>query len=184
MKPHEHKDLILKWADGAEIEAYAESRKLWVPATTPTWQAGVKYRLKPAAPVVETNMAGAEMEKIYDSMSGENWYVRIRALLNAAVARAIADGQVVPKEEYDRLAAQYTEVHGLAFELQKRGAERDMAVAEAVRDAMQVPADGVGFGGSDKRKHVFIGGSIAMGGGGGGIRPGPIDLAAIIARVK
>jgi hypothetical protein len=175
MKPHEHKDLILKWADGAEIEAHDESSGKWVPATTPVWQAGVKYRVKPV-PVVETKMTDQECYQLFQAnqpagtvitITGSTLHgvaVALRSLASAAIARSVADGQVVPKEEYGRLAAQYTEVQGQAFELSKRGAERDMAVAEAVRDTVYTKM--LGFSSSTQRAIDSI------------------DLAAIIAKVK
>jgi len=44
---HKHADLIHAWADGAEIEHFAEFYKLWEPASTPTWDVNWRYRIKP-----------------------------------------------------------------------------------------------------------------------------------------
>ena len=132
-KPHKHAEIIKDWAEGAEIEARFPPNGVWVPATKPAWDEHTEYRVKPV-PAVETNMTGQDLGMFCSP--GGSWISDARDIANAAIARALADGQVVPKEEYDRLAAQYTEVQGLAFELQKRGAARDMAVAKIVRDTM------------------------------------------------
>lgn len=129
-KPHKHAEIIKDWAEGAEIEARFPPNGVWVTATKPAWDEHTEYRVKPAAPVVETKMTEAELAEICHDNG--RCKPSITRAVNAAIARLIADGHVVSKAEYDRLAAQYTEVQGLAFELQKRGAERDMAVARAV----------------------------------------------------
>ena len=45
MKPHKHKDLIIAWANGAEIEYKAKD--WWVTTTDPWWEEHVEYRIKP-----------------------------------------------------------------------------------------------------------------------------------------
>lgn len=45
--PHVHADLIKQWADGAEIEVYWDSDKMWSRTETPLWVETVKYRVKP-----------------------------------------------------------------------------------------------------------------------------------------
>ena len=116
-KPHEHKDLILKWADGAEIEAYDEGSGKWVPATTPVWQAGTKYRVKPAAPLVETKMTEKERFdaavgdpiscvaiSIYTTLGGDYTPTFTKNLADAAIARAIADGDLFTRGFIEGLA--------------------------------------------------------------------------------
>jgi hypothetical protein len=42
---HKHRDLIVAWADGAEIEYYHEFT--WQPAKNPSWSLVGQYRIKP-----------------------------------------------------------------------------------------------------------------------------------------
>jgi len=48
-KPHKHAECIKAWADGAEIELYADDIDgcRWVKSDTPQWAFGTKYRIKP-----------------------------------------------------------------------------------------------------------------------------------------
>ena len=46
-KPRKHADLIKAWADGAEIQRWAESTKSWVDAEPPSWNDALEYRIKP-----------------------------------------------------------------------------------------------------------------------------------------
>ena len=44
---HKHADVIIAWAEGAEIEARSSADRKWVVARNPTWWADVEYRVKP-----------------------------------------------------------------------------------------------------------------------------------------
>jgi hypothetical protein len=185
-KPHEHKDLILKWADGAEIEAYDGINDKWVPATTPCWDVGAKYRVKPV-PAVETKMTNQDLGRFCST--GGSWISDARDIANAAIARAIADGQVVTRDAYERMTEQLhvnmyePSKEGLTFDdggyrfavtgdpasinslmrfcgenSESKRAARDMVVAEAVQDV------------ANNRLHP--------------IQKLQLDLAAIIAKVK
>lgn len=46
-KPHVHKDLIIAWANGAEIEYFDFDINKWVPTIAPDWCVNSKYRIKP-----------------------------------------------------------------------------------------------------------------------------------------
>ena len=43
--PHKHRDLIIEWADGAEIQVIYDGK--WVDQTHPDWENSLKYRVKP-----------------------------------------------------------------------------------------------------------------------------------------
>ena len=49
MKPHKHAELIKAWADGAEIEKYADGINLWlcIDPSKDGWHKDAKYRIKP-----------------------------------------------------------------------------------------------------------------------------------------
>jgi len=44
---HVHADLIIAWANGAEIELYNEYYKDWFSCRSPLWYENNKYRIKP-----------------------------------------------------------------------------------------------------------------------------------------
>lgn len=46
-KPHKHKDLIIAWANGAEIEFFNTVFERWDCTEHPSWNKGTKYRIKP-----------------------------------------------------------------------------------------------------------------------------------------
>ena len=46
MKPHKHKDLIIAWANGVEIQ-YKNYHGDWRDATWPDWSEKTEYRVKP-----------------------------------------------------------------------------------------------------------------------------------------
>lgn len=45
-KPNKHRDLIIAWANGSEIE-YLDVNGNWKPTDTPEWYRQVEYRIKP-----------------------------------------------------------------------------------------------------------------------------------------
>lgn len=52
MKPHTHKDLIIAWANGAEIQEYVRPISCncvfgWTDCPNPSWEAYNAYRIKP-----------------------------------------------------------------------------------------------------------------------------------------
>lgn len=47
MKAHKHKDVIIAWANGAEIQHRSPSTKLWTDNDTPCWIGSYDYRVKP-----------------------------------------------------------------------------------------------------------------------------------------
>ena len=51
MKPHKHKDLIIAWANGAEIQfRFATEGSEWKDVTNPEWVGYIEYRIKPDLP--------------------------------------------------------------------------------------------------------------------------------------
>ena len=46
-KPRKHRDFIVEWADGAEIQWWSDSRKKWIDDDRPIWSLVTKYRIKP-----------------------------------------------------------------------------------------------------------------------------------------
>ena len=46
MKPHKHRDLIIAWANGSEIEYLGVAGK-WKSIDTPEWYETIEYRIKP-----------------------------------------------------------------------------------------------------------------------------------------
>ena len=46
---HKHADLIIAWANGAEIEFKVQATGDWKKTDTPSWQEDYEYRVKPPA---------------------------------------------------------------------------------------------------------------------------------------
>ena len=47
MKPHEHAELIKKWADGAEVQCFNTADNEWQDEPYPDWYPTSQYRIKP-----------------------------------------------------------------------------------------------------------------------------------------
>ena len=46
---HKHADVIIAWANGAEIEYRLGPHERWSKSTSPSWQEDCEYRVKPPA---------------------------------------------------------------------------------------------------------------------------------------
>jgi hypothetical protein len=44
-KPHKHRDLIIAWANGAEIQY--KPQNTWIDLSSPSWNYSFEYRIKP-----------------------------------------------------------------------------------------------------------------------------------------
>lgn len=62
-KSHPHKELILQWVDGAQIQVYSSIKKTWVDVDEPRWKHSGQYRVKPTAALEELEKLRSELEK-------------------------------------------------------------------------------------------------------------------------
>ena len=46
---HKHADVIIAWANGAEVECRGQPSRGWLTATNPGWNEEYEYRVKPLA---------------------------------------------------------------------------------------------------------------------------------------
>lgn len=46
---HKHADVIIAWAEGAEIECRGQPSRGWITVTNPVWSEECEYRAKPLA---------------------------------------------------------------------------------------------------------------------------------------
>jgi hypothetical protein len=103
--PHHYAEVIKHFADGGEIQfrpcgASEHAWKNWTPTIQfPDFSDGrAEWRIRPASAPIElprTNFANAELINIYMDYSMENGSTAFVAVANAAIRRAIEDGQVV-----------------------------------------------------------------------------------------
>ena len=56
--PRPHAELIKQWADDEDcvVEYYSEGLSKWMPASTPAWDTGHKYRIKTKTPSIKTEL--------------------------------------------------------------------------------------------------------------------------------
>lgn len=68
--PHKHKDLIIAWANGEEIEWFDTASLVWELTTSPVWSEKFEYRIKPKnkEPIVRTMFVEAKpsFENVYN----------------------------------------------------------------------------------------------------------------------
>lgn len=117
MKEHKHKETIIAWANGAEIQGRAPGTQEWRDYPDPAFVEDFEYRVKPKEPprtYPETLMGITELGKAYNDAN-----CCIRAIANAALRHAIDNGQVITREEFDRAIGDRK--------------ARDMAIAQEVR---------------------------------------------------
>jgi hypothetical protein len=61
---HKHKDFIIAWANGAEIEFYSEILNLWSFRPNPNWDIKNTYRIKPTKTQLELKIEKLEAKLI------------------------------------------------------------------------------------------------------------------------
>lgn len=103
-KPHKHADVIKAWADGAEIQT-RDIGGTWVECNDPRWFEVSEYRTKPEPTkypptrmthkelIIERGQVGYEREEIEPHSLQA---IALERVANAAIARAIQDGDVIP----------------------------------------------------------------------------------------
>lgn len=132
MAKHKHAEIIKQWADDQTkiVEWRHYDSEEWQRVEKPSWLGDAQYRIKPERVYPETKMELFELAQAsgLDRVELELSIV-FRLVANAALKHAIDAGQVVPTED----------ANANAFEHFNRGtkhrADRDMAIAKAVRDA-------------------------------------------------
>lgn len=63
-KPHKHKDLIIAWANGAEIEYFNDSTGSWQWTDEPYWSEDTQYRIKPEPNPDVVKYMGVELDPL------------------------------------------------------------------------------------------------------------------------
>lgn len=68
---HKHRDLIIAWANGAEIEYFCTNKKIWIKLINPQWILETQYRIKPvkSAKDIEIESIQAEMKRLEERMN-------------------------------------------------------------------------------------------------------------------
>ena len=79
-QPHKHRDVIIAWANGEEVEYRANAEKEWETNRFPSWCENSEYRIKPKEPKRLTNENFMELfrEYAYKNLSNKKdnvWYI-------------------------------------------------------------------------------------------------------------
>ena len=106
-QPNKHAELIKLWAEGADVEqkvfkinapssgGISLSPDFWADFDG-KWRDDMQYRIKPEPPKYpQTKMTDGQLKRAFHAANGETqkgW----RGIANAAITRAIEDGDVVP----------------------------------------------------------------------------------------
>lgn len=108
MKPHKHAEVIKAWADGNVVQCRSNSSNGWRDVTepSPNWHLHCEYRIKPELPKYpQTKMTDEELIDVANKADAPTAMRRLVA--NAAIARAIEDGQIIATEAHaDEIVAQ------------------------------------------------------------------------------
>lgn len=106
-QPHKHAELIKAWADGAAIEVKCGVDNWEDIGGSPAWLDFNEYRIKPEPPKYpQTKISHVEFHEIWKAQTGDViWSSAVSfAIANAAIARAIEDGDVVPAAMLEKVA--------------------------------------------------------------------------------
>lgn len=91
MKPHKHAELIKRWADGKQIQ-FKNSTGNWRDVLgQPNWD-NDELRIKPEPEYPKTKMNDDELITAWENGPSS---LKLTAVANAAIARAIEDKQVI-----------------------------------------------------------------------------------------
>lgn len=71
-QPHKHKDAIIAWANGEQIEYYSESYKAWRECDSPSWLEFDKYRVKPKEVTRQFQVALFKYERSIYTSTADN----------------------------------------------------------------------------------------------------------------
>lgn len=99
-KPHKHAEVIKAWADGKLVQVRHDGVD-WIDCNKEGiyFSESSEFRIKPEPKYPETRMTVKELDDIYESNHGINWPERFTNIANAAIRRAIQDGDVVLPEK-------------------------------------------------------------------------------------
>lgn len=92
--PRKHAELIILWANGAEIE-FESTRNGWLPTNgSPTWCSNTNYRVKPIPKRVfpATSLSGAELYREWAQMPGGALEGMVR-VANKVIRQHILDSE-------------------------------------------------------------------------------------------
>lgn len=129
--PHKHAEVIHAFADGAQIEARDQGGEWELAGPMPCWHTHRQYRVKPEPPAKVhpvTRMTGEELCSVYNSHDG-GVDTSLVATANAALRHAIDAKQIISLVDHQ------AEMIAFGVKLRDAARGRDMAVAEAVREA-------------------------------------------------
>ncbi|MFZ3286576.1 MAG: hypothetical protein WA191_06970 [Telluria sp.] len=139
--PHVHAEVIKAWADGAKIEFLKRNGDGWERVNNPSFNTDFQYRVKPEKVYPVTQMADTElclavpmMHKVRPVPSDCEQFIidGFRSLANAALRHAIDANQIIAMADHqDALITLGQSLRDVEI---ARHANRDMAIAKAVRD--------------------------------------------------
>lgn len=82
---HKHADVIIAWANGAEIECRGQPSRGWITATNPCWSEEYEYRIKPPAKKYRVALFESDTSVYYtstaDTPEDANFYEKGRGFV-------------------------------------------------------------------------------------------------------
>lgn len=113
-KPHKHADVIHAYADGAEIEYFAEQAGKWCLCATPSFVEDTEYRVKPSAPEYPRSaISDMALSEVWSKANPTLIGTRLVPVFDGCIAKACADAglrhacetqQVVPMADVQEVA--------------------------------------------------------------------------------
>lgn len=90
-KPHVHKDVMIAYANGAQVQFKSKGSGLWKNATHPSFFDDMEYRIKPEREYPVTSLNEQEMEYMFWEANKNCLPFALKQVANAAIKKHIID---------------------------------------------------------------------------------------------
>ena len=146
-RPHIHKEVILAFADGAQVQVKLKGGDHWKDCAYPDFDLTLEYRIKPESAAPKWPQTTMKKDDILSAWySGSNVVGHVAETLamyrvaNAALAHACESGALVPADKVREIEAKAYE------EGVKEGSERGLDKAiRATLNHVNFAVDGIGW---------------------------------------
>lgn len=139
-QPRPHATTIIEWANGAQIQYRKDAGMQWTDCDDPAFVADYFYRVKPAREYPQCIMTASELESVwlgnYPNMGESNGRTLTecrRACADAVLRHALDAGQVVTREEFDKVTAELKEAQHAFLSINGCGYKEAMMPGAIIR---------------------------------------------------
>jgi len=94
LTPHPHKDLIIAWANGEDIQWFNKADKFWIHTRKPSWSPDTEYRVRPLPAYPRSSLYAQKcIDIVNNSINPAQGYLNIA---NEAVKQYMIENKIEP----------------------------------------------------------------------------------------